>query len=95
MSAYHIQRIRENCPGAAVHLTGMKLESIMLHIVQRGWVSLVMDRVARAHITPGTHIVRLRDPYSLTLCAIVRSGETEPAVQRLLDFLRLWFSDEP
>ncbi|WP_180951047.1 LysR family transcriptional regulator [Marasmitruncus massiliensis] len=91
VAAHHIQQIELMLPDVTLHLSNMKMDSIKQCILQKGWVSLMMREVAQAAFLPEAHIVLLQEPLRLTLCAVLRREDPNPACQALISFLTTYF----
>ncbi len=91
VAAYHVHQVESQLPDTSLHLSKMKMDSIKQCILQKGWVSLMMEQVAQAIFLPETHIIPLEDPLRLTLCAVLRREEPRAACQALVRFLTARF----
>lgn len=94
MSAYHIQYLRSQLPAAPLQLTNMKMDSIKQCVVKKGWLTLVMEQVAREIFLPQTRSVPLKDPLKLTLCAVLRKESTDTGCKALVEFLISYFAGQ-
>lgn len=89
ISAYHLRLLKEHVPNAVVHLTTMKMDSIKSCIMHKGWVSLMMRRVAEGYYTKDEAVILdIKDPNPvLTLCLMIKKNEHGTPAQELADFL--------
>ena len=92
VAAYHVHQVESLLPGTPLHLSKMKMDSIKQCILQKGWVSLMMEQVAKAIFQPEAHIVPLEDPLRLTLCVVLRKEEPSATCQALVRFLAARFA---
>jgi len=91
MAAYHVEQLKAFLPDAPVHLSNTKIDTVKQYILQRGWASLVMQKVAQASFEPEVRTITLSDPLCLTLCAVLRKDEPTAGARGLVHFLKSHF----
>lgn len=96
ISAYHIRLLNKHIPSASLHLTTMKMDSIKSCILTKGWVSLMMQKVAESYYQHSdASILELdEDHIILTLCLMVRRDEKSAPSISLINYLREHFQDQ-
>lgn len=92
VAAYHVDGLKAVLPDAPVYLANTQLDTIKQYILQRGWSSLVMDKVAKCAFEPEVCSLKLSQPLCLTLCAVFRKDISNYAVWELIRFLRTQLS---
>ena len=88
VAAYHTDWLKSVLPDAPVYLANTQLSTIKQYILQRGWASLVMEKVAQYAFAPEVCSLALSQPLCLTLCAVLRKDISNYDARELVRFLR-------
>lgn len=92
IAAYHVDWLKAALPDAPVYLANTQMDTIKQYVLQRGWSTLVMDKVAQYAFEPDVCSLTLSQPLCLTLCAVLRKDISNYAAWELVRFLRAQLS---